>query len=61
MNSIEVGILFNALSEVLYNQNKIMKHFGVIKTDWDDTLDTNRTEEIANECSSIANNHLRSV
>lgn len=66
MNSVEIGVLFKALSKILFNQDKIMKHFGVNRTNYDDYADdvletTSDTEELANECDVVASNHLRSV
>ena len=62
MNSVEIGVLFKALSKILSNQDKIMKHFGVNITDCDDSMFdylpiTSDTEELSNECDIVASNH----
>lgn len=53
MRDDEVAKLFNALGKVLYNQDKLLKHLGINKCDSDYGYD-NSTEDIANECYSVA-------
>lgn len=53
MRDDKVSTLFNALGQVLYNQDKILKHLGINKCDSDYGYDRS-TENFANECCSVA-------
>ena len=50
---LEKRILFESLSQIMANQNKIMRHLGIIKynSDWgyDDT------ENVIKQCDAIVN------
>ena len=48
----EMATLFKALGQILYNQDKILKHLGINKYDSDYGYD-NSTENVADECYSI--------
>ncbi len=55
----EKRVLFQALSQILSNQDDIKKHLGLNRLDseygWNDT----RTEDLSNECWSIANDYIK--
>lgn len=53
MRDSDVETLFKALGEILYNQDKILKHLGINKFDSDYGYD-DRTENIADECYSVS-------
>lgn len=55
MRDSELAILFNALGEILDNQNEIMKHLGIKKYDPNNYgYYDNKTEKYSSECFSIA-------
>lgn len=56
MRDSEVVTLFNALGKVLYNQDKILKHLGINKYDFDYGYD-NSTETMANECYTVSSEY----
>lgn len=57
MRDDEVSTLFNALGQVLYNQDKILKHLGINKCDSGYGYD-HSIENVANECCSVAREHV---
>lgn len=52
MRDSEIATLFKALGQILYNQDKILKHLGINKCDPDYRYDLS-TEDVADECYSI--------
>lgn len=56
MRNDEVSILFNALGKILYNQDKILKHLGINKCDYDYGYD-HSTENLASECCSVVRDY----
>lgn len=57
MNNIkneDIALLFKALSQILSNQDKINKHFGINKYDSEWGYDDNETESLARQCYSTA-------
>ena len=60
MRDSEMVTLFNALGQILANQDKIMKHLGITKYDYDYGYDNESTRDYSSECFSIAS-YLDSV
>ena len=57
MNNIkneDIALLFKALSQILSNQDKINKHLGINKYDYEWGYDDNETESLARQCYSTA-------
>ena len=54
MDECEKQLLFESLSQILYNQDQIKKHLGINKHDpgwgWDDE----KTVKLADECFEIS-------
>lgn len=57
MKNEDIALLFRALGQILYNQDKINKHFGINKRDsewgWDDSI----TDEYSNQCFRAADEY----
>lgn len=57
MKNEDIALLFRALGQILYNQDKINKHFGINKCDsewgWDDSI----TDEYSNQCFRAADEY----
>lgn len=54
MNDEAVRLLFDSLSHILSNQQKIMRHMGITKYDSDFGYDDDKTGELICECSSLS-------
>lgn len=54
MNNEDLNLLFRALSQILSNQDEIKKHIGLNKFDSDYGYSETYTEELSEECYSIA-------
>lgn len=57
MDSKEKKILFQSLSHIMENQQKIMRHLGITKYSGDFGYDDDYTREMINECGSLAYNY----
>lgn len=58
MNNIkneDIALLFRALGQILYNQDKINKHLGINKSDSEWGWDDSTTDEYSNQCFRAAN------
>lgn len=53
----DIALLFKSLSQILSNQDKINKHFGINKCDsewgWDDYI----TDELSSQCLNAADKY----
>ena len=54
MNDEAVKVLFESLSHIMNNQQKIMRHLGVIKYDSDYGYGDEQTEELISDCRHTA-------
>lgn len=54
MNDEDERVLFESLSYVLSNQQKIMRHLGITKFDSDYGYDDDKIGELVCECNSIS-------
>lgn len=54
MNDEAVRLLFDSLSHILSNQQKIMRHMGITKYDSDFGYDDDKTGELICECMSLS-------
>ncbi|MFQ7518272.1 MAG: hypothetical protein ACLRMG_00925 [Clostridium sp.] len=50
----DLKVLFKALGQILHNQDKINKHFGINKHDYDWGYEDTETEDLSHECFVIA-------
>lgn len=50
----DVALLFKALSQILYNQDKLNKHLGINKCDYEWGWEDNTTSELAIQCWNAA-------
>lgn len=57
MNDAAVRVMFESLSHIMNNQQKIMRHLGTTKHDSDYGYGDNYTEELITSCDSIASEH----
>ena len=60
MNNIkneDIVLLFKALSQILSNQDKINKHFGINKYDCEWGYDDYITDELSGQCWNAANEY----
>lgn len=57
MNDEACKVLFKALSQILSNQQDILRHLGISKCDRDWGWDDNSTSNMIDECSSIARDY----
>ena len=60
MNNIkneDIALLFKALSQILSNQDKINKHFGVNKYDSEWGYDDFKTNDLYHQCHDAANEY----
>lgn len=53
----DIALLFKALSQILSNQDKINKHFGINKCDSEWGWDDNITDELSSQCWNTANEY----
>ena len=57
MKNEDIALLFRALGQILYNQDKINKHLGINKSDsewgWEDFT----TDKYSNQCFRAANEY----
>ena len=52
-----IVLLFEALSQILYNQDKINKHFGINKYDYGWGYDDSKTNDLYYQCHNAANEY----
>ena len=52
-----IALLFEALSQILYNQDKINKHFGINKYDSEWGYDESETNDLYHQCHNAANEY----
>ena len=52
-----ITLLFKALSQILYNQDKINKHLGINKCDYELGWDDNETNGLYHQCHDAANEY----
>lgn len=52
-----IALLFEALSQILYNQDKINKHLGINKCDYEWGWDDNETNDLYHQCHDAANEY----
>ena len=52
-----IALLFEDLSHILYNQDKINKHLGINKCDYEWGWNDNITEELSSQCLNAANEY----
>lgn len=52
-----IVLLFEALSQILSNQDKINKHLGINKCDYEWGWNDNITEELSSQCLNAANEY----
>lgn len=57
MNDEACKILFETLSQILSNQQDILRHLGISKCDRDWGWDDNHISKLINECDSIAEDY----
>lgn len=57
IDEYDLKTLFEAFGQILYNQDKINKHFGINKHDYDWGYEDTKTESLAQECFVIAQNY----
>ena len=60
MNNIkneDIALLFKALSQILSNQDKINKHLGINKCDFEWGWEDNDTDELSRQCWNTANEY----
>lgn len=60
MNNIKnehIALLFEALGRILYNQDKINKHFGINKYDYEWGYDDFETNNLYHKCHNAANEY----
>lgn len=60
MNSIKnehIALLFKALNQILDNQDKLNKHLGINKRDYEWGWEDNATSELASQCWYAANEY----
>ena len=60
MNNIkneDIALLFKALSQILSNQDKINKHFGINKYDPEWGYDDFKTNDLYHQCHNAANEY----
>lgn len=57
MKDSEMKLLFEALSQVLFNQNCIKKHLGLNLLDSEYGWNDEETSELAKECYEIAKDY----
>lgn len=50
----DLKVLFKALGQILHNQDKINKYFGINKHDYDWGYEDTETEDLSHECFVIA-------
>lgn len=54
MNDEATKTMFESLSHIMRNQQKIMRHMGITKYDSDYGYDDERTEELIEDCYYMA-------
>lgn len=52
-----IALLFKALGQILYNQDKINKHFGINKYDYGWGYDDSETNDLYHQCHDAANKY----
>lgn len=57
MNDETCKVLFKALSQILSNQQDILRHLGISKCDRDWGWDDNSTSNMIDECDFIARDY----
>lgn len=60
MNNIkneDIALLFKVLSQILSNQDKINKHFGINKYDSEWGYDDFKTNDLYHQCHNAANEY----
>ena len=58
MKNENIALLFRALGQILYNQDKINKHFGINKRDSEWGRDDYTTDEYSNQCFRTADEYI---
>lgn len=53
----DLKVLFESLGQILHNQDKINKHFGINKHDCDWGYEDTKTEDLSQECFVIAQDY----
>lgn len=53
----DLKVLFESLGQILHNQDKINKHFGISKHDCDWGYEDIKTEDLSQECFVIAQDY----
>ena len=57
IRSEHIALLFKSLNQILENQDKLNKHFGINKHDYEWGWEDNTTSELANQCWNAANEY----
>ena len=57
MRDSEMKLLFESLSQILFNQDDIKKHLGLNKCNSDYGWDDENTSKLAKECSETAKDY----
>ena len=60
MNGIKnehIALLFKSLNQILDNQDKLNKHLGINKNDYEWGWEDNATSELASQCWEAANEY----
>lgn len=57
MKNRHITLLFEALGQILYNQDKINKHLGINKCDYEWGWDDSTTDEYSNWCFRAADEY----
>ena len=53
----DLKVLFESLGQILHNQDKINKHFGINKHDCDWGYEDTKTEDLSQECFVITQDY----
>ena len=64
MNNIkneDIALLFKSLNQILDNQDKLNKHLGINKCDYEFGWKDNTTSELASQCWNAACEYERQV
>lgn len=57
MRNEDITILFNALGQILYNQDKLNKHLGLNKHDSEWGYEDTNTKDYARQCYKLASEY----
>lgn len=57
MRNEDITLLFNALGQILSNQDELKKHFGLNKYDSDWGYDDTNTKDYARQCYKLASEY----